>query len=866
MPNTSLPYYPKLSDLISLDNIPSSLDFIRNISQNIFGRIFYKNYQVSVSPLGETAFYSLSIVAKDRIDFELFFGMKFVLNRDQENDDISSFPVTVQYTWPIIAYFSQFNLDSFSFSAERIFNIALVSLNLSEETVINEAINVFVNTSGDPVNQFVDDLNAELGSSFSAPIPYPTSENRIGELVESINAVFGDGAAIAAFLTYIFDNLNVSTTKNNLELFFRNLLPNDINEYILNIIRPYVLVTLESSASIEFPRKILRPWIEINGELAPDPDENHKTYFDFARAIFYADTLAGIGFNTEIAGTLSPAYSEIGNTGLLIQIDRLKLDLSRTQNIPEANIYGYSNDFVGVYARAISVTFPAKWFHDEDEPQGNSTTTLRLGAYDLLAGTGGVSGTVLLESVPIINEGVDFEYFNDKFTFNYPITMFGKDPESDAIIEITINDYNELKDYLRELNSISDAPFPFKFPLSLTPIGSSESIVFTNAPDFQRYLLSLDYNILWKRLGKKDGFEIGFRSFDITLLKNAVVSSNIAGSLKIPKFKYPNDTPVVGGQPVQIDVTGHLDGNGDFLLTASTNPPFPIQFGDIFKLHIKSLELGKEGNDFFIGVSADLEFLDFLGGLMEHQTISISSLRIYSDGRMDFRVNGGNLILPKPVKLKLGPVELSVTAIHFGSMEREKYGVIRKYNYFGFDGGVSVGIAGLDARGDSIKYYYTIDDDKYYENQEGYVPKGKYPDSYLHIQTVHVDLVIPAQSNDPSVAIKGWLTIPEPGDPLQEYQGGVDLKIKTPRINGKVDMRLAPKYPAFLLDAAIELPSPIPLGPVSIYGFRGLLGYRYVAEKKAIGMTENNTWYQYYTAPTRGVNVKKFSRPDQTES
>lgn len=30
-------------------------------------------------------------------------------------------------------------------------------------------------------------------------------------------------------------------------------------------------------------------------------------------------------------------------------------------------------------------------------------------------------------------------------------------------------------------------------------------------------------------------------------------------------------------------------------------------------------------------------------------------------------------------------------------------------------------------------------------------------------------------------------------------------------------------------------------------------------------MTSANTWYEYYKAPVKGVNVNKFSRPDQTE-
>lgn len=129
MPN--LPYYPKLSDLITLDQIPESLEFIQTISQLVFNKIYYKDYQASISPYGDSAFYSLSIVSKSRIEFELVYGLKFILNRDFQNNTISSFPVTVQYNWPIVAYISQFNLANFSFSAEEIFKCCNIMLNTS---------------------------------------------------------------------------------------------------------------------------------------------------------------------------------------------------------------------------------------------------------------------------------------------------------------------------------------------------------------------------------------------------------------------------------------------------------------------------------------------------------------------------------------------------------------------------------------------------------------------------------------------------------------------------------------------------------------------------------------------------------------
>ncbi|MDM1556993.1 hypothetical protein HX126_20780 [Chryseobacterium indologenes] len=860
MPTTIIqPYYPKLSNLISFNNLPTGLDFVSSLSQDIFSNLYYKNYQASVSPLGESAFYSMSIVAKKRIEFNLVYGLKFILNKDHLDNTISSFPVTVQYNWPVIGYLSKFNLNNFSFSPQEIFKVALISLNLTESDIINQAIKAFVNTTGDPINQFVDDINAELGSSFLSPIPYPTSENRIGELVDSINAVYGEGAALAAFATYIASNLNPSNPKERLKLFFKNILPQDIDEYIREIITPSAKITLETSASIEFPRNILKPWTtNTAGELIENTDPNSKTYFDFAKAVLYADTVSGIGYDLDIAGTLNPTYSEIGNTGLLVQLDRLKLDLSKTKNIPEADAYGYSPDFTGVYARAVSVTFPPKWFYDENNPPSSSSATLRLGGYDMLVGTGGVSGTIMLESVPVAHQGGGFEYYNDKFAFNYPVSLYKKNQTTGEVGLVTANNYAELKTILQGLKAASDAPFAFKFPLSLKPLAQADPIVFNNGANYQNYLSTLNGNnaIMWKRLGGENGFQVGFKSFDVTLNKNSVVSSNIKGGLIIPKFTYPTDMPVVGGQPVQLEVAGHIEADGDFRLTAAAAPPFPVQLGNVMKLHLSSVELGKEDNKFYIGAAADIEFLGTFGELLKGQKLSISALRIYSDGHIDFRVNGGNMVLPKPIKIPLGPTEISVTAIHFGSHERERKGIMRKYNYFGFDGGVSIGVAGIDARGDGIKYYYTTDNDD--------TNPLKDPDSYLHIQTIHVDMVIPANSSDPNVAIKGWLSIPEPGA-FQEYQGGVSLKVKNPRISGGVNMRLAPKYPAFLIDANIELPNPIALGPVSIYGFRGLLGYRYVAEKAAINMTSQNTWYEYYTAPERGVGVKKFSGPDKTE-
>lgn len=754
MPTQS--FYPNIGTLVTLDDFPEELQFLENGLQNALDKIYYKELQYVRSNDNSQGYYNIVLVTGQQLKLDLFStGFSVVVNPGNSGETL--IPLTLNYNWPVLALISTFNIENFSYLPAETQDIFSQTLRLGDVELIQTSVQVFEFGEDLPsYENFVDKVNQHYNLSGTNEIPYPNDGDSL-DMAEEIRSSIENNTLITDDVQNVVNQIFIlssdnSIYENNLDQFSQNVSGESIQDYIKRIIIPKIEASLALSLGLAFPRNLLLP-VDASGNAIPEPEQS-ILIFDVGTLLF--STQGGINFQEEMTVSLNHP-SQIGTTGLGIDIINAKLDLSQNKNIIEADLDGRPQNFMGVYAQYVEITLPSKWFNNVNN------TTLRIAGYNMLIGTGGISGTIALAAINgTPSTGDDYLYAD---------------------------------------------------------MGS------------------------WR---------IGFNYFDITFKQNDIVSSNIRARLDIPKFTDAD------GDPAIIDVFGHLEANGDFLLTASAVPPFnpTIKFLNVFKLHLNSVELGKEGDDLFIGATAEIEFLDFLGDLLEGQTISISALRIYSDGRIDFRVNGGNLTLPKPVKLKIGPTVLSVTAIHFGSHEREYKGKIRKYNYFGFDGGVSIGVAGIDARGDGIKYYYTIDDD---------ATAGKEHDSYLHIQTIHIDMVIPANSDDPSIAIKGWLTIPEPGDPLQEYQGGVDLKIKKPRINGKVDMRLAPKYPAFLIDAAIELPNPIALGPVSIYGFRGLLGYRYVAEKKAIGMNETNTWYQYYTAPDRGVNVRKFSRPDQTE-
>lgn len=69
------------------------------------------------------------------------------------------------------------------------------------------------------------------------------------------------------------------------------------------------------------------------------------------------------GFNTYITGfdglSLEPCY--IGNTGIVLSFDNLKLDLSRTRSPDEIIAAGFDESFMGIYSDDVTLEFPDDW-------------------------------------------------------------------------------------------------------------------------------------------------------------------------------------------------------------------------------------------------------------------------------------------------------------------------------------------------------------------------------------------------------------------------------------------------------------------------------------------------------------------------
>ena len=645
-------YYPTLSSIVSEDDFPEILGFIKDGILNLFERIHYKDLQYNKSARGDAAFYSLSIVSPNRIDIEIpGTGIFLVLNPDVTGGDsnISAFPITVEYEWQVLAYLREFSLGNFSFAPQEIFEMALRVLNINQEQAMAHFINTFtVPVAGQtPLEKYKEDVEQE----FDIQILDVDTETKLSEIAESIYEQTNKYSTLINFGTYILTS-DIDETGEKLKRFFKGLLPGDIEAYVKDILIPKFRATLLLTAAIEFPRNILKPVYpeeHINAlEVIPENPTDEfpdKVLLSFGEALFYADTQKGFGYNMDIIlNTNIPA--QIGNTGLIIDIHNLKIDISRTENIVEADLDNRPPEFMGVYMERTDIFLPKKWFKKD------AGQTLAITGERLLIGTGGMSGKIALRAIYAQDEaGTVTDYFSEYFEFNYPITVLSNGtPES-------INQ-GELIPHINSLERPYD--LKFKFPLSIISATNGTVYNFENEADYYSFINAIDPNkFMWFKLGKNPdkAWRIGFDSFDLTFHHGEVIESNLHAQLVIPKLKRANGETNNNGETI-IDLTGHWNNEDNFNLTAAFLP-IGLEFTifDFVTINMLSAEVGRQDDNFYIGTSCEVWFQNpIMDKILNGQKIIIPRLRVYDNGAME--IVGGNSFIPTNISLNLVQLKL----------------------------------------------------------------------------------------------------------------------------------------------------------------------------------------------------------------
>lgn len=415
-------FYPRLSEVMTIDDLPEFLHFAENGLNDLLDRIHFKNLQYSKSHRGDSAFYSLDVVSRN-IGLDLPFGLRLVLNPDEDGDNsISSFPVSVEYQWGILAFLRSFSLQNFSFSPSDFFQMGLQVFRISQEQVITQTLNYLINPSDSSVNKYqelIDDVNSAYpAANISLPAGEVPDTSSIAALIAD-NPHIPDSISEVMFGIYILTG-DSGKTENNLQTFFDSIVPGGLRNYIKRLITPKSKATLTLSAGIQFPTNVLQP-VDINGN-----NISGQTMFKFGEATFYVDTEAGIGTQLEFDGSLIPNYSRIGNTGFIIEIKKAKLDLSQTTNIPEADAAGYPPDFTGLYVQEAMIKFDG--FGEEDTSRGQSVS---LKGENMLIGSGGFSGKVTFAS-----DGVLYRKFE---SFAVELDVFSVTFHQNSIIDCAIS-------------------------------------------------------------------------------------------------------------------------------------------------------------------------------------------------------------------------------------------------------------------------------------------------------------------------------------------------------------------------------------------------------------------------------------------
>jgi hypothetical protein len=761
-------FYPPLSSILSLQDLPEVFDFLREPLTNIFNKVYFKDLQTSKGPKGDSAFYSLTLISYKRIQIEIpGTGIYLLLNPPMHDSSpgVTEIPVQLHYEWKVLRFARAFNLESFPYDPVSFFGLVTELLDVPEYKIVEAAIDSFAGVGN--VDGFVDDANAALGLSLAYPAAGAVSA-RVQVVMQALQAATGFPAVALLFPIYLHDAGSTSETFARLGTLFTSFLGGQsVEAFILNLLLPKIEASLGVGVGLEFPRSILMPLDETPGDTYGLPlAEPAKTVMTFDVGDFQFSTEKGVGFSEELTANLP--FCGIGNTGLTVEIDTAKLDISRTTNIPEATADGRPNDFVGVYIKEARIGLPQFWKKD------NINSTASLFGRNLIIGTGGLSGTLGMEA------------------------------------------------------NVLGAPSP---------------LLVTN-------------------LGSTTGFSIGLNAFSLTFKQNSIVGSSIKGFLTIPGFEDKANPGQLA--KIAVDVT---IGDNAFEVTASVAQGVTLKFGNVFEIKIFSLTIGKKSGKFYIAVSGELTLTATVPGSADPllpAKVEIKKLLIYEDGSFEFE--GGVSIQTDVLKMKLGPVELTITAIHLGTHQQFLGATERKYAYFGFDGGVSLDPVGVDARGEGIKFYFTTD-----------VGAGKPFHSFVRIDGIGIDLIIPGDATAEAAALllSGYLSMKSPenaapgGASETEYMGSVTFSLPKIGLSGSASMRLAPKIPAFVVDIGLELPAPILLGTtgLGIYGFRGLVGNAYVPSKSAAGVAEADPWWKYYKAKVapanrEGIQVEKFQQKD----
>jgi hypothetical protein len=300
------------------------------------------------------------------------------------------------------------------------------------------------------------------------------------------------------------------------------------------LITPHASVEVSNiSAGIEFPRSILTP-LDDHGRRLPDPATSKLL---FRPPDFTFSTDDGFSFHGDLTCTFTK--SEILNTGLTLDFSAVKLDLSKTSNIAEADADGRPVTFTGVFIKQAIVTLPQSWAPPE------ATSGAKIIGSDLLIGSeGGFSGAVQLDAT------------GGALTASFPAGIkLSLDTCSIAFHQNTVTSSSLTGEVIFTALKDSD--------------GNEGRITITGSYQNGQYQFDATAaNLSPLTLGP---VQLIFESLSLTIASSGEVSGSISGTVVVPWLK--DETT---GTPASISCTVAVNSDG-FSISASVSSGAPLK-------------------------------------------------------------------------------------------------------------------------------------------------------------------------------------------------------------------------------------------------------------------------------------------------
>jgi hypothetical protein len=357
-----------------------------------------------------------------------------------------------------------------------------------------------------------------------------------------------------------------------------------------------------------------------------------------------------------------------------------------------------------------------------------------------------------------------------------------------------------------------------------------------------------------------DNFDIELTSFDLTILNNAFVETNISGKLTIPFFTDSN------GDPKKIDVDLGVASDGSISVAISADPDnltseglfelsYDIGNGDVnLTIHVSSIEIDKTKDGVWrILLSGNL--LIKTAGVV-WPTFELRGLGIDSNGKIS--LEGGWIDLPSQFCLDFNGFHVGLQRLGFGSDGDTRWigfnGDIKLVDSFTLGGslkGLRINLENGDVSFDGVAIAFEIPDTisikgelnhihiKDAQSGVAFSDKGLLPSLYSYLDSQVPVNERPIDGSPPKISVDvfaGQVSI------VVEAIGGlaIDAHFIVGNFGG---------ISVFFLAVGVELPTGIVIfSGVSLYGLSGL----FASNLQPNPALTQHSWWEWYKFPAGG--------------